>query len=91
MIAPLALAVNGAGVTLSNRLAQALPAGAETLREVAAGLADFIGQRRAAGEPPLTFAVVFPYSMHNYALRYWLAAAGVAAFALAALAAVTSG
>lgn len=77
MIAPLALAVNGAGVTLSNRLSQALPAGAETLQEIAAGLAAFIGQRRAGGEPPLTFAVVFPYSMHNYALRYWLAAAGV--------------
>lgn len=77
MIAPLALAVNGAGVTLSNRLSQALPTGAETLQEIAAGLAAFIGQRRAAGEPPLTFAVVFPYSMHNYALRYWLAEAGV--------------
>ena len=36
MIAPLALAVNGAGVTLSNRLSQALPAGAETLQEIAA-------------------------------------------------------
>ncbi|WP_340644731.1 CmpA/NrtA family ABC transporter substrate-binding protein [Phenylobacterium sp.] len=77
MIAPLALAVNGAGVTLSNRLSQALPAGAETLQEIAAGLAAFIGQRRVGGEPPLTFAVVFPYSMHNYALRYWLAEAGV--------------
>lgn len=77
MIAPLALAVNGAGVTLSNRLSQALPAGAESLREIAAGLAAFIGQRKAAGEPALTFAVVFPYSMHNYALRYWLAEAGV--------------
>ena len=77
MIAPLALAVNGAGVTLSNRLSQALPAGAESLQEIAAGLAGFIGQRRAAGEPALTFAVVFPYSMHNYALRYWLAEAGV--------------
>ncbi|MDO9245698.1 MAG: CmpA/NrtA family ABC transporter substrate-binding protein [Phenylobacterium sp.] len=77
MIAPLALAVTGAGVTLSNRLSLALPAGAESLQEIAAGLAAFIGQRRAAGEPPLTFAVVFTYSMHNYALRYWLAEAGV--------------
>ncbi len=77
MIAPLALAVNGAGVTLSNRLSQALPMGARSLQEIAGALAAFIGQRRAGGEPPLTFAVVFPYSMHNYALRYWLAEAGV--------------
>ena len=26
---------------------------------------------------PLTFAVVFPFSVHNYLLRYWLAEAGV--------------
>ena len=77
MIAPLALAVNGAGVTLSNRLNAALPVEAESLQDIATALAAIIGQRRAAGEPPLTFAVVFPYSMHNYALRYWLAGAGV--------------
>jgi NitT/TauT family transport system ATP-binding protein/nitrate/nitrite transport system substrate-binding protein len=42
-----------------------------------AGLARLIAGRRAAGEAPLVFAVVFPYSMHNYLLRYWLAQAGV--------------
>jgi nitrate/nitrite transport system substrate-binding protein len=36
-----------------------------------------IAERRAAGRPPLTFAVVFPFSMHSYELRYWLAAAGI--------------
>lgn len=77
MLAPLALAVNGAGVTLSNRLIHALPTGAETPQETATALAGFIAQGRAAGEPPLTFAVVFPFSMHMYALRYWLASAGV--------------
>jgi NitT/TauT family transport system ATP-binding protein/nitrate/nitrite transport system substrate-binding protein len=33
--------------------------------------------RREQGAPPLTFAMVFPRSMHNYALRYWLAEAGI--------------
>ncbi|HEX7760939.1 MAG TPA: CmpA/NrtA family ABC transporter substrate-binding protein, partial [Caulobacteraceae bacterium] len=43
----------------------------------AAALARLIAQRAARGEAPLTFAVVFPFSMHNYALRYWLAQAGI--------------
>ncbi|HEY5410279.1 MAG TPA: ABC transporter substrate-binding protein [Caulobacteraceae bacterium] len=36
-----------------------------------------VRERRAQGEPPLVLAVVFPYSMHNYELRYWLAEGGV--------------
>ena len=77
MIAPLALAVNGAGVTLSNALIRALGSETDTPQAVATALARVVGERRAAGEPPLTFAVVFPFSIHNYALRYWLAGAGI--------------
>jgi nitrate/nitrite transport system substrate-binding protein len=40
-------------------------------------LARVIAQRQAEGAPPLTFAVVFPFSVHNYELRYWLAEAGI--------------
>jgi len=36
-----------------------------------------LDRRRAAGEGPLTFAIVSPFSTHNYFLRYWLAAAGI--------------
>jgi nitrate/nitrite transport system substrate-binding protein len=36
-----------------------------------------IEARRKASGPPLTFAVVFPFSVHNYELRYWAAAAGI--------------
>lgn len=36
-----------------------------------------ISQRRERGEVPFTFAVVNPYSCHNYLLRYWLAAGGI--------------
>lgn len=74
MIAPLALNRNGAAVTLSRRLG--LPEAA-TAAEAGAALAEAVAARRAAGETPLTLAVVFPYSMHNYLLRYWLAEAGI--------------
>ncbi len=36
-----------------------------------------IQQRRERGEAAFTFAVVYPYSCHNYLLRYWLAAGGI--------------
>ncbi|MDD5114949.1 MAG: CmpA/NrtA family ABC transporter substrate-binding protein, partial [Methylobacter sp.] len=34
-------------------------------------------QHQNDGLPPLTFAHVFPFSCHNYLLRYWLASAGI--------------
>jgi len=74
MIAPLALNLNGSAVTLARRL---LPAPVAAARDAATALAAVIAARRAAGAPPPTFAVVFPYSMHNYLLRYWLANAGI--------------
>ena len=43
---------------------------ARALKQVAA-------DRSAAGKPPLRFAVVHPFSGHNYELRYWLAACGI--------------
>lgn len=75
MIAPLALNRDGAAVTLSRRLMAEM--GAPSLEGVPAALGELIARRRAAGAPPLAFAVVFPYSMHNYLLRYWLAQAGI--------------
>jgi len=81
MIAPLALNRNGSGVTVSTALAGALrridPAAMAETPVTARALAGVIAERRAAGAPPLTFAVVFPYSVHNYALRYWMSQAGV--------------
>ncbi|HKR88868.1 MAG TPA: CmpA/NrtA family ABC transporter substrate-binding protein [Phenylobacterium sp.] len=73
MIAAMALNRSGAAFTLSRRLTQWM-APDEDRR---AGLKRLIGERRAQGEPPFVFAVVFPYSMHNYMLRYWLAEAGI--------------
>jgi len=73
MIAPMALNRCGAAFTLSRRLTGAMPPG-EDRREA---LRRLIVERRAQGEPQLVFAVVFPYSMHNYLLRYWLAEGGI--------------
>lgn len=81
ILAPLALNQNGSAVTVSTSLAQAIlavdPQALSRSPVTAAALAQVIAQRRENGQGPLTFAVVFPYSMHNYLLRYWLAQGGI--------------
>lgn len=81
MIAPMALNLNGSAITISSALADALrvidPEGMAQTPITARPLARLLDQRRARGEPLLTFAVVFTYSMHAYELRYWMAQAGI--------------
>lgn len=81
MTVPLSLNLNGSAVTVSVALAEALravdPAGMAEHPRTARPLARLVQARRAFGDRPLTFAVVFPYSMHSYELRYWLAEAGI--------------
>ena len=81
IVAPLALNRNGSAVTVSSALAQTMravdPAALSAFPVSAAPLARIVAERRARGEPLLTFAVVFTASMHNYLLRYWLAQGGV--------------
>lgn len=81
MITPFSLNLNGSAITVSKALAEAMraadPEGMSQHPRTARPLRAVIEARRAAGAPPLTFAVVFPFSMHNYELRYWLAEAGV--------------
>src|ERR1700747_2616526 len=36
-----------------------------------------VALRRKSGQEPLTFAMTFPFSTHNYQLRFWMAAGGV--------------
>lgn len=70
MIAPLALATDGAAITLSARLGLGpSPTGV--------GLAELVAQRRDMDASLLTFGVVFPFSTHNYLLRLWVARAGL--------------
>lgn len=81
VIAPLALNLNGSAITISRPLADALrdidPAAMSRRPRTAETLSKLIRRRRAAGLAPLTFAVVFPYSVHAYELRHWLAAGGI--------------
>lgn len=81
ILAPLALNQNGSAVTVSATLAEAIlaadPNALSRSPVTAAALAKVVAARRENGQGPLTFAVVFPYSMHNYLLRYWLAQGGV--------------
>jgi ABC-type nitrate/sulfonate/bicarbonate transport system substrate-binding protein len=81
MIAPLALNLNGSAITVSAALAEMLreidPEGMAQGPVTARPLARLIERRRECGKAQLTFAVVFSYSMHAYALRYWMAEAGI--------------
>ena len=40
-------------------------------------LARVVAARDARRRAPLTFGMVYPFSCHNYELRYWLAAVGI--------------
>jgi two-component system, oxyanion-binding sensor len=42
-----------------------------------AALKRVIATRERKGQEPLTLGMVYPFSCHNYELRYWLAAAGI--------------
>ncbi len=83
LVTPFSLDINGKGVTLSNRVYQAiapsLPKGADgkVVHPVsAAALKPVIAADNAAGKP-FKMGMVFPVSTHNYVLRYWLAAGGI--------------
>jgi NitT/TauT family transport system ATP-binding protein len=43
----------------------------------ALALARVVAQRKTRGQEPLTFGMTFPFSTHNYHLRFWMAAGGV--------------
>lgn len=82
MVAPMALGLNGNAITVSNALFSAMsdadPAAmADPRRLSARALAKVVRARRDAGLPMLRFAMVFPFSCHNYELRFWLASAGI--------------
>ncbi len=76
----LSLGLNGNAITVSRRLfAWMREAGMDaTRRPISAhSLRSVVTQRRERGLEPLSFAVVYPVSSHNYELRYWLAEAGI--------------
>lgn len=81
LVTAMSLGLGGNAITVSRSLfrrmaeVDASPGGPRPI--TAASLARVIAGDRAAGRGPLTFAVVYPVSSHNFELRYWLAAAGI--------------
>jgi NitT/TauT family transport system ATP-binding protein len=79
--APFNLGVNGNAITVSSALHAELMGNIEGDRfdpmATALALAKVVGKRRQDGAEPLTFAMTFPFSTHNYQLRFWMAAGGV--------------
>jgi NitT/TauT family transport system ATP-binding protein len=80
-IAPMALGLGGNAITVLNALWAAMVAhgAGPDFDPVKAGhaLKQVVGERAVRSQPSLRFAVVHPYSGHNYELRYWLAACGI--------------
>ena len=80
-VAVTALGVGGNAVTLSTLLWQQMlahGAAAGARPEVQArALAAVVAAQSLAGAPPLTLAMVFPFSSHNYQLRDFLALGGI--------------
>jgi NitT/TauT family transport system ATP-binding protein len=81
IVAPFSLGVNGNAITVSPALYAAIAAAAEgnvvDPMASARALARVVARRKARGEDPLTFGMTFPFSTHNYQLRFWMAAGGV--------------
>jgi ABC-type nitrate/sulfonate/bicarbonate transport system substrate-binding protein len=79
LVAPLVMATNGNAITVSLALRAELAAQGEIAdpTQSARTLAAIVARRKREGGEPLTFGMTFPFSMHNYQLRYWLAEGGL--------------
>lgn len=81
IVAPMAMGLGGNAVTVSSAIFEKMSVAGDisVLDPAGSGkaLASVIADRRQAGEAMLRFAVVHPFSGHNYELRYWLAASGI--------------
>jgi NitT/TauT family transport system ATP-binding protein len=79
--APFNLGLNGNAITVSPSLHAAimseLEGDATDPMATALALARVVAARRKSGAEPLTFGMTFPFSTHNYQLRFWMAAGGV--------------
>jgi ABC-type nitrate/sulfonate/bicarbonate transport system substrate-binding protein len=75
------LGINGNAITVSPALRTAIMAEIEgdafDPMATATALARVVAKRRKSGAAPLTFGMTFPFSTHNYQLRFWMAAGGV--------------
>ena len=81
IVAPFNLGLNGNAITVSPTLHAAIMAEIDGDRfdpmATALALSRVVAARRKNGAEPLTFGMTFPFSTHNYQLRFWMAAGGV--------------
>ena len=87
LVAPFALGLGGNAITVSTAVREEMRShgatlsgrlGAGTGAKVAGeALRRVVLARARSGLAPLTFGMVYPFSCHNYELRYWLAASGI--------------
>jgi ABC-type nitrate/sulfonate/bicarbonate transport system substrate-binding protein len=81
ILAPFNLGLNGNAIAVSPALHAAIMAEIDGDRldpmATALALARVVAARRKSGADPLTFGMTFPFSTHNYQLRFWMAAGGV--------------
>jgi NitT/TauT family transport system ATP-binding protein len=75
------LGINGNAITVSPALHAAIMGEIHGDRfnpmATAQALSRVVAKRRKSGAEPLTFGMTFPFSTHNYQLRFWMAAGGV--------------
>ncbi len=81
IVAPFNLGLNGNAITVSPALHAAIMSEIDgdpfDPMATALALSRVVAARRKSGAEPLTFGMTFPFSTHNYQLRFWMAAAGV--------------
>jgi ABC-type nitrate/sulfonate/bicarbonate transport system substrate-binding protein len=81
IVVPLTLNLNGNAITVSAALHAAIMAEIDgdplDPMATARALSRVVATRRRSGGEPLTFGMTFPFSAHNYQLRFWMAAGGV--------------
>jgi ABC-type nitrate/sulfonate/bicarbonate transport system substrate-binding protein len=79
--APFNLGLNGNAITVSPALHAAIMAEIDGDRfdpmATALALSRVVAARRKSGAESLTFGMTFPFSTHNYQLRFWMASGGV--------------
>lgn len=74
---PFVLGRGGNAITLGNALTDAIRAAAGDALSGASAWAEALAGIVRSRDKPLTLAMVYPFSGHNFELRYWLAAAGI--------------
>ena len=81
IVAPFNLGLNGNAITVSPALHAAITAevDGDPLNPLltAQALLRVVNARKKASAEPLVFGMTFPFSTHNYQLRFWMAAGGV--------------